>query len=417
MGCRDLELGSRGDVGLAYWQRRVFIVAWVTYASFYLTRLNLSAVLPQIRAEFGYSKLALGLISSGFAVAYALGEVANGVLVKRVGSRRLVSTGLLASALVNLFFGFTDLFYAMVLLWALNGYFQSTGWPSMIQILAEWFPMKRIGGVTGLFGSCFLVGSIFSWLLAGFITGNYGWRFTFWVPSLLVLLFILLFHKGVRDRPESIGQTLGYQEVKGLSAMTPRRASMVKVGVVAAAFTLNTFIRSGFTLWAPTFILETHGVPLGVATWAASMLPLGGVLGSFAAGWVTDTYLASRRAPVAVTMLASLGLLLTLFYQASSMDWLTSLFLLATAGFLLYGPHVLMVTTIPIDYASKQGAGVLAGIIDGIAYIGVAFADSFTGWLVDAGGWDAAVTFWVASAFAAALLMLTLWRDRPVKKI
>jgi len=410
-----MVLSRSEDARLAYWQRRVFAVGWVTYASYYLTRLNFSAALPGIVEEFRYSKLALGLIGSGFSVVYAFGQVANGWLAGRMGSRRLVTLGLLASSLINLLFGFTDLLAAMMVLWALNGYFQSMGWTPMVKALAEWFPISRRGRITGLFSSCFLVGSVFSWLLAGFLAGNLGWRTAFWLPSVAVLFFAFLFGMGVRDAPEDVGLTLSQRENPRPAPKSPGGTSLRKTGVIAAAYTFNSFVRSGLTLWAPSYVLETLLTPLDKAVYGASVIPLGGVLGAYAAGWASDRLFRSRRAPVAALMTAGLGLLLPAFYIVRSAGWMTSLLLLATAGFLLYGPQSLMATTMPIDYASKRGAALMAGIIDGAGYLGLAFADPFTGWLVDMNGWDAAVSFWIASSFASTALTLPLWRDQPVE--
>jgi len=67
---------------------------------------------------------------------------------------------------------------------------------------------------------------------------------------------------------------------------------------------------------------------------------------------------------------------------------------------------------IPIEHGESYGAASVAGFIDGLGYIGSTFADPFIGWIVDAQGWDGALTFWLISSLAAALLIGMLsWSD------
>lgn len=77
-------------------------------------------------------------------------------------------------------------------------------------------------------------------------------------------------------------------------------------------------------------------------------------------------------------------------------------------GLTFYGPHVLMVTVIPMEHEESHGGDAVAGFIDGIGYIGSTFSDPFTGWIIGAQGWNGAVTFWIVSSLAASLLTFVL---------
>ncbi len=90
-----------------------------------------------------------------------------------------------------------------------------------------------------------------------------------------------------------------------------------------------------------------------------------------------------------------------------------SIVTLGSIGFFLFVPHVLMVATIPMDFATRKAAASAAGFIDMFAYVGAAITGIGSGWLIDTYGWSAALTFWMASAFVASVCMMTLWRYRP----
>jgi len=126
---------------LSHWKKRIIVTAWVTYASFYLIRVNFSVAIPGIIEEFGITKTEIGFILSALFFAYAFGQFVNGQLSDKFGSRKIVFIGLLVSSVINIIFGFTSGWLAgMILLWALNGYFQSMGWSPVVKTIAGWFP-------------------------------------------------------------------------------------------------------------------------------------------------------------------------------------------------------------------------------------------------------------------------------------
>ncbi|MDH5734318.1 MAG: MFS transporter, partial [Candidatus Bathyarchaeota archaeon] len=187
------------------WQLKIFAIAWTTYALFYLTRANLSIAVPGIMDEYGYTKTMLGSVGSALFATYAIGQFINGQLGDKFGARKLVTIGIIVSALANIAFGFTTTIFMMILLWAINGYFQATGWPLNVKTLANWFSINERGKIAGLYGSCYQVGNALSWLLAGYLAETYGWRFVFWIPALIFGVSSILYYFGIRNSPESIG--------------------------------------------------------------------------------------------------------------------------------------------------------------------------------------------------------------------
>jgi sugar phosphate permease len=75
------------DALWARWQRRIFVTSWITYASFYLGRVNLAVALPALQDQFGWAKAQAGLIDSAFFWAYAVGQLVNGAFGDRVNVR------------------------------------------------------------------------------------------------------------------------------------------------------------------------------------------------------------------------------------------------------------------------------------------------------------------------------------------
>ncbi len=110
---------------ISYWKKRVFFTLWVTYGSFYLCRVNMSIALPDIMKEFGYSRTEVGMIGSALFAAYAIGQFINGQLGDKFGARKLITLGIIVSAVDEYSFGFAKTLSAMIIIWGVNGYFQS----------------------------------------------------------------------------------------------------------------------------------------------------------------------------------------------------------------------------------------------------------------------------------------------------
>ena len=94
---------------------------------------------------------------------------------------------------------------------------------------------------------------------------------------------------------------------------------------------------------------------------------------------------------------------------------LLGLITLAAIGFTVFGAHVLIVAAAPMDYGTRKAASTATGFIDGWGYLGAGLQGIVTGLLVDRWGWDAGFTFWIASAFIGALMMVFLWGYKPPK--
>ena len=424
------------------WQLKIFVIAWITYALFYLARANLSIALPGIMDEYGYTKTMLGSVGSALFATYAIGQFINGQLGDKFGARKLVTIGIIVSALANIAFGFTTTIFMMILLWAINGYFQATGWPLNVKTLANWFSINERGKIAGLYGSCYQVGNALSWLLAGYLAETYGWRFVFWIPALIFGVSSILYYFGIRNSPESIGlpsveehvkqSTLGRLKKKttlGRSAKKPldeehlgfgftlrRTFANPRMWVIGIAFMFLDVVRYGFFVWAPTFLFEVQGAEISTAAYKTMVIPIAGSLGAISAGWATQKYFGSRRAPIVAVMLACLGSLAWLYPKIPVDNWVLGLVCLAAIGYFTYGPHVTMVAAIPMDFGTRKGASSATGFIDGLGYVGAALAGVVSGWLIDNYSWDAAFNFWIASAFIAAGLMATFWRYKPPRE-
>ena len=70
-------------------------------------------------------------------IGLAGGWLANGWLGDRLNLRRFVAIGLIGTGGLNILFGSLSIWFVLLLLWTINGYFQGTGWGPILRLLAN----------------------------------------------------------------------------------------------------------------------------------------------------------------------------------------------------------------------------------------------------------------------------------------
>lgn len=425
------ETGLSVTEQLKAWQRKMFWLMWVTYASFYLLRVNISIAVPEIMKEFDLTKSDLGLVLSSLFLMYAVGQFINGQLGDKLNSRRIITIGLLTSAVMNIAFGFAGgIIGLMVVLWGINGYFQAMGWGPTVKAMANWYPTTVRGKMSGRLGTSYIIGGALSWLLAGFIAQYLDWRFTFWIPSIICIALALHWYARARNAPEEVGLPSLEDQEKGLETREVRQdthigfKSTLKITLLNpyvwfAAFGLFglNIVRYGFMSWAPTYMFETQGATISMAAYKAVAFPIAGGLGAIFAGWASDRIFKNRRAPVAFIMLILLALFCYLFRVIPGENWVLSLICLLFIGFFTFGPHILLVAALPADLGTRKAASSVTGFIDSMGYLGASLTGVGTGLLIEKISWDAAFYFWIFGAVFAAVMVMFIWifRDKKAK--
>lgn len=423
---------------------RMMILCWLVYAMTYFGRLNLSVALPGLQASLGVDKTAVGLLGTLFFWCYGIGQLPGGVLGDRVSARRLVFAGLAGSALCNLAFAFQGGLAGLYPIWALNGLCQSLIWSPVVRTIARWTPPEHRGRAVVAVSTSMVGGFALSWGLLG------GWAASgrtaplFLIPSAAMAMTSVAWLLTARDGPEGAAERLdaGRPDMKEAKAQTTASAGSTQspasaadsavfqsatvgapastipwpaalrrllsspdLGLVILACFAQGIIRDGITLWAPTFLMEAHGMTIREATASSLFLPamnLGGILLS---GWLTERMGRRAEAATALLFVGAMGMLACMTFISGS-AWLATLFLGLASG-LTYGVNTLLMGVVPLRYAPLGLVSTVAGLLNFLAYMATGFASAFTGWMVDRTGWNGILlTMTLLAAAGSASLLL-----------
>lgn len=403
---------------------------WLTYGAFYFCRTNISAAVPGLKEPvesggLGLTATEISYILAATKIAYALGQLLNGQMAEQLSPRKMLAFGMFATATFNVLFGFGTALYFLIFIWACNGYSQSLGWTPCVRVLANWFPISRRGVVIGIVGTGYQVTAVATFVIAGYSAELLGWQGALWVPAGIMIVAALVMLLMLEERPPTTREwtsgDLNNPEPTTDPKNDPHNSVLQNflltitnpaLWLLGLALGLLNASRYGFLDWGLTHLKEVQETGVGKAALKYAVLPLGAIAGSYLAGWATDRFFGSRRAPVTCILLVALGLLSLAYDSVARTSVPATIFLLVVIGFCIYGPQVLLVGTAPADLARKGTSAAAAGFVNCMGYIGAASGDYFTGRALDSVGWQKTIYLWALWAFAAAIASGLLWHAR-----
>jgi sugar phosphate permease len=400
---------------------------WLTYGAFYFCRTNLSTAVPGMmsagKGGLGLASDEIGWILASSKIAYGIGQLLNGQFSERASPRVMLAIGMFGSAALNVLFGLSTGFYFLLFVWATNGFCQSLGWTPCVRVAANWIPIQRRGNAIGIIGTGYQITLGLTYLIASQSAELFGWRGALYVPAVLLALTGVFMLVCLREKPDDA--TGGDSDASRPAAMP--RCSLSDtlywtlynptLWLLGLSLGLLNACRYGFLDWGVAHLMQTRELPVGKAGLNFFVIAIGAAAGSYLAGWATDRFFGSRRAPVICLLMGLLGLLSLVYDDVVRHSTVGTLLMLMVIGFCIYGPQVLLVGTAPADLAHRGTSAAAAGFVNFMGYMGAATGDVVTGYYSasEHGGWQTAIYIWAGWAFAGAAVTALLWNTTARK--
>lgn len=403
------------------------------YGMYYVMRMTLGvAKMPMIEA--GFTPTQLGAIGAGMLVAIAVGKCANGFIADHCNIKKIVPLGLLGAAVVNAILGFTDSYWIFLVLWFINGCFQSMGSAPCIVSLAQWFSKSQLATYYGVFSIAHYVGEGATYLGTAMIIVAFGWHAAFFVPGLACIVLAFIMYRFMRDRPETYGLPTAnefegevVQEKKEQQVSTKEAQLMVirnpYVWLLAAAAICLGISRYSISSWGVVFLQEAKGFDLVTAGTIMSLSPILGGVGSFFSGIISDKVFKSRHSVTTIVfgIIMLLGISGVCFVPANQPALTATC--IAIFGFGLGVILCFVGGLLAVDLCPRKATGAAMGVIGLLAYGGAALQDIVNGMLMDAAKvvvngqvvyhFDTIEHFWIGSVILMTLLIVpTLWAKK-----
>ncbi|MCE7872842.1 MFS transporter [bacterium CPR1] len=407
-----------------YWRLRLLSSTFIGYAVYYIVRTNLPVAIKDMGRELNIDKGGQGIILTVHGLVYGVSKLFNGMIADRTNPRILMSIGILCSGVACFTFGLCHTLTALVVVWALNAWFQGMGFPPVARILSHWFSPGERGVSWGIFNTSHMFGAAIAAGLSGWLLHHYGWRSVFFVPAGIAVLCCFFLLDRLRDTPASLGLPpvevySGETELE--HAGEPERelsSSEFKAFVykhvwanptiwILSLANFNVYVvRYAFLNWGPTYLQEARHFSKIASGGMVGAFEAAGLVGSLAAGVLTDRFFPHRRSAVCVAYMlgATLGCWLCAHTGYTKLSFIL-------AGFTVYGPQFL-VGVLMADIATKRAAATAIGLSGLFGYLSGLVSGWGIGALTERHGWDAAFDLVIASSLLSALLFAICWRAR-----
>lgn len=413
-------------------RRLIFPSLVLGYGFFYTTRLSLAVTKKHIIGEGILDALQLGQIGATLLGVYAFGKFSNGFLADRANIARFVSTALLCSALINIAFGFSSAFWVFLVLWALNGWFQSIGSAPCVVSLCQWFSNNERGTRYGIWAGSHNIGEGLTLAGTSLLVAHFGWRWGFWGPGIICVVIALILSRTLADRPQTYGlppvceyrkdSSAGKPSGQELWALQKQVLRSPIVWALGLSSSMMYITRYAIHSWGPLYLqtvkhysVVKSGATLGLDT-------IFGLAGAVCSGWISDRFFASRRnVPTLLYGLLLTGSLVA-FYCIPPGHPQLDFAVLGCSEFAIGGLVVFLAGLTAVDLMPTRAAGAVKGVIGFFSYMGAAVQEWISGLLIEAGksrhgsevayNFDHAFAFWIGASVLSIILALTVWNAK-----
>eukprot|EP00639_Heterosigma_akashiwo_P033915 CAMPEP_0194719574 /NCGR_PEP_ID=MMETSP0296-20130528/10998_1 /TAXON_ID=39354 /ORGANISM="Heterosigma akashiwo, Strain CCMP2393" /LENGTH=504 /DNA_ID=CAMNT_0039621355 /DNA_START=92 /DNA_END=1609 /DNA_ORIENTATION=+ len=462
---------------LKFYQKWVFASTFIAYACYHFMRKTYTNIRRPLVKTVGISVKDLNLLDSIFLASYSIGNVVSGQLGDRFRTASVVAYGLWGTAICNfVLFGSiatgllqpsreTTFLSSAILLWMLNGLFQSAGGPNCTAIMGSWMPSEGRGIVFGFWTCHQYFGNLLSATVAGEadMTGL-PWWWAVVIAGVAAMVWAGVCLTTIPSHPDEKGLTwtvipldqgaleekiedqllsldqrmpaaIGEEDDMIISAATAvlstRRKKQtatppipyaeqepvkLKEVLKIPAVALYTFAFGFLKLtdyviffWLPYVLSNRFKASTG--NWVSAFFDLGMMPGGVLVGWAGDRCGGRRATVCAACLVALVPLLLILAQQAQEAGPAGLSALLFAAGVLTGGPNNIITSAVAADLAGHprlaggRALGTVTGVINGGGGIIAALGLGLIPILKNSFGW---VSIWYYLSVCVVLCFLSL---------
>jgi MFS transporter, OPA family, sugar phosphate sensor protein UhpC len=411
---------------------RVMVAITAGYGLIYTCRLSLGVVKKPLIDQGIFSPSDLGLIGSALFWTYALGKLTNGFIADHVNAKRFLAAGFLLSAVCNIAMGSVNALWAAVLLWGLNGWFQSFGAPTSVVAMTAWYSNRERGRMYGIWSTAHSIGEGLTFFVVAAAVAAFGWRAGFWGPGLLGVFVAVGAYLLMADRPRTMGlPTVADWRDDHYSGSKDTPTNVLKmqlailkipaIWVLALAAATTYVTRYAINSWGILYLQEERGYSLPMAGTLLMLSTLAGIAGAIAYGFISDIVFKARRPPtnLVFAIVELIGLALIFFGPTNTPMLMLAMVLF---GMGLTGLVTSLGGLFAVDICPNRVAGAAMGVIGVFSYIGAAIQEQVSGLLIEQGmtvvdgvrtyDFGPAIWFWIGSSVLSMLLAASLWRVR-----
>lgn len=409
-----MSLSKTSNYPIHYGWIIVITGTFCIFACLGLGRFALGMLLPSMAASLKLTYAQMGYISTGNFVGYLLAVFIIGFVVQRYGARITIFAALLLVAISMILIGRSTTFLSVFLLYFMTGLGSGSANVPMMALISSWFTRKQRGKAAGyvVIGSGFAI--IFSGKLIPFINriyGSEGWKISWLVLGIIVILIALLCLFFLKNTPNELGLSPVGEEALGQNreVIPSGNINIYKSKIIyhlGAIYFLFGFTYVIYATFIVTTLVKERGFNESIAGnfWAA--VGLFSLLSGPVFGTLSDK--VGRKVGLIIVFLFQL---LSYILVATNLPGIFLYLSIFFFGVVAWSIPSIMAAAVG-DYIGPERAAKAFGYITFIFGFGQITGPSIAGVLAEKTG-SFNSSFYMAALFAAIAILLTLFLKKP----
>ena len=397
---------------------RIAILLAVITTINYIDRSVFGVVAPMIREQFDIGDADYGLITSGFLLAYGIGQLISGPLIDRLGTKRAFSLAAVFWSVATILHALGRGLWSFFALRILLGLAEAANFPAASKAVAQWFPANERSTAVAIFMLGAGLGAIITPPLTVWTMQTLGWQWAFIIPGSLGLIWVFLWQRWYHlpethptieptEKALILEQRSNQQSQGSWTALLSYREFW---GILIARV-VSDFPFYFFLFWLPQYLIDVRGFDLraiAMFAWlpwvAADLGALTG--GSLSSALVTRGYTINRARKTVIWLGAVLVALAVIpaYYTASSALALAlicfGLFAIQVKGSVFF--------TLPTDLFPADRVATVWGVFGAVGSLGGSILGLLAGYLIQEAGYES-VFLMIASLHLISALLLQVF--------
>jgi predicted MFS family arabinose efflux permease len=268
-------------------------VLWVLFAVNtvnFVDRQILAILQEGIREDLSLSDTQLGFLQMGFSTFYVLAGFPIARLADRGNRRTIIAVGIALFGAITSLSGAAQSFVQLALARIGVGVGEAAVGPAAGSILSDYFPLSRRSSAFAVNAAAIHIGIFLGFAIGGWIAQDYGWRWAFLIAGIpgvaLALIVAFTVREPERGAMDPMQAAASAPPIKEILALLWKRRSLRHL---AAANMASVMAGASIFAWGPSFLIRHHGLEKAeVGLWMGLLTGGGGLIGTLAAGWLTD---------------------------------------------------------------------------------------------------------------------------------
>lgn len=283
-------------------------IASLFYLLMFFIRVLPTVMVTDLQRDLQISAKGIGLITSSFVIPYALIQIPSGILIDRLGAKKIMVFGSLGALIGCVLFQYAQSITLPSVARALMGISCGAAFIAPMALVKQWLPERMFSTAAGMIQFLGCIGAMLSIPLSHLVT-EIGWRDTFIFSALIAGLLAILFLVTVQEKKPmaSPSSTLsGTDEIKMILAnlsLIFKDKRYWHIGMIAMA---SWAIVGGFSeSMGITFLSTLQNISTPEATSQMSWVWIGVAIASPLAGyWYEHT--THKQRPLLILLSFSL---------------------------------------------------------------------------------------------------------------